>query len=71
MRLSPLVRPTEDFGKHEILRYSRHFLIPEVGLDGQKRLKSSKVLVIGVGKLNSPIPLYFATAGVGILGIEV
>ncbi|AEJ01454.1 UBA/THIF-type NAD/FAD binding protein [Nitrosomonas sp. Is79A3] len=69
MRLPPLVSPVEELSKHEISRYSRHLLIPEVGLEGQKRLKSSKVLVIGAGGLGSPTLLYLAAAGVGTLGI--
>ncbi len=69
MRLPPLVSPVEELSKHEISRYSRHLLIPEVGLEGQRRLKSCKVLVIGAGGLGSPTLLYLAAAGVGTLGI--
>lgn len=69
MRLPPLVNPVEELSKDEISRYSRHLLIPEVGLEGQRRLKSSKVLVIGAGGLGSPVLLYLAAAGVGTLGI--
>jgi len=69
MRLSPLVDPVEELSKDEISRYSRHLLIPEVGLEGQCRLKSSKVLVIGAGGLGSPVLLYLAAAGVGTIGI--
>lgn len=53
----------------EILRYSRHLLIPEVGLQGQQKLKSSSVLIIGTGGLGSPVALYLAAAGVGRLGL--
>jgi sulfur-carrier protein adenylyltransferase/sulfurtransferase len=53
----------------EILRYSRHLLIPEVGLEGQRKLKSSAVLVIGTGGLGSPLALYLAAAGVGRIGL--
>ncbi|MBN1304296.1 MAG: molybdopterin-synthase adenylyltransferase MoeB [Anaerolineales bacterium] len=53
----------------EILRYSRHLLIPEVGLDGQKRLKNSSVLLIGTGGLGSPAALYLAAAGIGRIGL--
>ena len=53
----------------EILRYSRHLLIPEVGLDGQRKLKESSVLVIGTGGLGSPVALYLAAAGVGRIGL--
>ncbi|MDE3057087.1 MAG: molybdopterin-synthase adenylyltransferase MoeB [Bacteroidota bacterium] len=55
--------------KEELLRYSRHLLIPEVGLTGQKKLKAAKVLVIGAGGLGSPVSMYLAAAGVGTIGI--
>src|SRR3989337_917089 len=53
----------------EILRYSRHLLIPEVGLEGQRKLKQSSILVIGTGGLGSPVALYLAAAGVGRIGL--
>jgi adenylyltransferase/sulfurtransferase len=53
----------------EIRRYSRHLLIPEVGLEGQKKLKESSVLVIGTGGLGSPVTMYLAAAGVGHIGL--
>jgi adenylyltransferase/sulfurtransferase len=55
--------------REEILRYSRHLLIPEVGLDGQRRLKGASALVIGTGGLGSPVALYLAAAGVGRIGL--
>src|SRR5204863_4631857 len=53
----------------EIRRYSRHLIVPEVGMDGQKKLKKSSVLLIGAGGLGSPLALYLAAAGVGRIGI--
>ncbi len=58
-----------DLSREEILRYSRHLLIPEVGLDGQRKLKASSVLIIGTGGLGSPVALYLAAAGVGRIGL--
>lgn len=55
--------------KEEIYRYSRHLLIPEVGIRGQRVLKASKVLIVGTGGLGSPISLYLAAAGVGKIGL--
>jgi molybdopterin/thiamine biosynthesis adenylyltransferase/rhodanese-related sulfurtransferase len=55
--------------RDEILRYSRHLLIPEVGLEGQRRLKAASALVIGTGGLGSPLALYLAAAGVGRIGL--
>ncbi|HXF84627.1 MAG TPA: molybdopterin-synthase adenylyltransferase MoeB [Anaerolineales bacterium] len=58
-----------DLTREEILRYSRHLLIPEVGLEGQRKLKGSSALVIGTGGLGSPVALYLAAAGVGRIGL--
>ena len=58
-----------ELSREEILRYSRHLLIPEVGLDGQRKLKSSSALIIGTGGLGSPVSLYLAAAGIGRIGL--
>jgi adenylyltransferase/sulfurtransferase len=58
-----------ELSHNEIHRYSRHLLIPEVGLEGQKKLKAASVLVIGTGGLGSPVALYLAAAGIGRIGL--
>jgi adenylyltransferase/sulfurtransferase len=58
-----------ELSREEILRYSRHLLIPEVGLEGQRKLKASSALVIGTGGLGSPVALYLAAAGIGRIGL--
>jgi sulfur-carrier protein adenylyltransferase/sulfurtransferase len=55
--------------QEEVLRYSRHLLIPEVGLEGQQKLKDASVLLVGTGGLGSPLSLYLAAAGIGRIGI--
>jgi molybdopterin/thiamine biosynthesis adenylyltransferase/rhodanese-related sulfurtransferase/molybdopterin converting factor small subunit len=58
-----------ELSKEEILRYSRHLIIPEVGIEGQKKLKAAKVLLVGAGGLGAPLGLYLTAAGVGTIGI--
>src|SRR4051812_17257762 len=69
MSLPPLVEPAADLSVDEVRRYSRHLIIPDVAMDGQKRLKNAKVLAVGAGGVGSPPLMYPAAAGVGTLGV--
>jgi molybdopterin/thiamine biosynthesis adenylyltransferase/rhodanese-related sulfurtransferase/molybdopterin converting factor small subunit len=68
-KASPAERPLPELNKDEIKRYSRHLIMPEVGMDGQRRLKAGSVLCIGAGGLGSPAAMYLAAAGVGRIGV--
>src|SRR3954465_1753448 len=62
-------RDTRELTREELVRYSRHILLPQVGEEGQRALKKSRVLIVGAGGLGSPLTLYLAAAGVGTRGI--
>jgi adenylyltransferase/sulfurtransferase len=67
--MEPVVNRFADLTHDEIRRYSRHLIMPEVGMDGQRRLNASAILLIGTGGLGSPLALYLAAAGVGRIGL--
>src|SRR5881398_1112327 len=67
--ISPTKTEQAQLSKEEVLRYSRHLIMPEVGMEGQLKLKAAKVLCIGAGGLGSPLALYLGAAGIGTLGI--
>src|SRR5271163_3941927 len=62
-------KPAATLSNDEILRYSRHLIMPEVGMEGQLKLKNAKVLMVGTGGLGAPVGLYLAAAGVGRIGL--
>ena len=66
---APVIQTEPQLSHAEVLRYSRHLLLPEVGIGGQRKLKAARVLTIGAGGLGSPLSLYLAAAGVGTIGI--
>ncbi len=67
--MQPIVNTLSDLSNEEIKRYSRHLIMPEVGIEGQRRLKAASVLLIGTGGLGSPTALYLAAAGIGRIGL--
>ena len=69
MIIMPQLNGGDTLTNEEVLRYSRHLILPDVGVDGQRKLKAGRILLIGAGGLGSPLALYLAAAGVGTLGL--
>src|SRR5687767_3813014 len=67
--MEPLIAQPATLNNDEVRRYSRHLIMPNVGVEGQGRLKASKVLLVGTGGLGSPLAMYLAAAGVGTIGL--
>src|SRR6266478_2328068 len=65
----PVAQNATTLSKDEILRYSRHLILPEVGMEGQLKLKNAKVLMVGAGGLGAPLGLYLAASGIGRIGM--